>query len=212
MVLPTEITTAASLLEALDHRSTDPATAKAFDEAVWKCCGAEGAMLVTDLSGFTKITKQYGIIHFLAIFRRCQVACLPKIEKHGGTLLKQEADDFIVLFPDAPQAIAAAIDMLHATHAINETLAPEDRVHMCIGIEYGSLLRLHDDAYGDAVNVAFKLGEDIARPDEILVGSTAYERARRAQFDFSPVTVSEKLVESSGNVPLEHYSLRTKEC
>jgi adenylate cyclase len=211
VVKPEQITTAASLLAALDHRGDDPEAAKAFDEAIWKARGAEAAMLVTDLSGFTRITKKHGILHFLAMFRRCQVACLPLLEKYGGVLLKQEADDFIAAFADVPEALHAALAMFGAVRAINEKLAEDDRFYMCVGIEFGTLLRLDDDAFGDAVNVAFKLGEDIAEPNEILLGVNAYTRARDSGFDFSRCVVDGPRIAERGNVPLEHYSIRLKE-
>jgi class 3 adenylate cyclase len=212
VVAPKDITTADSLLEALDARpSRDPAAQKVFDDEVWKHRGATGAILVTDLSGFTRITKAHGILHFLSIFRRCQRACVPLIEMHHGKLLKQEADDFVVFFDDAGSALQCAIDMLSATRGINKTLAEEDKIYMCIGLEYGPLLRLDDDAFGDTVNVAFKLGEDVARPMEILIGKHAFDRITQDGFDLSYLTVSELQSATTGAVALAHHSIRLKE-
>lgn len=209
---PSKITTIDSLLEALDHRPVgDADAAKHFDDAIWAQVGATGAIMVTDLSGFTRITKQRGIIHFLSIFRRCQRACIPLIDKFEGALLKQEADDFIAYFPDAPQAVACALEMLTTTRALNKTLAEEDRLYMCIGVEYGTLLRLTDDAFGDTVNVAFKLGEDIASSDELLLGKHAFDRIHNLGFDLAPYKVSELKSAISGNVELAHHSIRLKE-
>jgi adenylate cyclase len=209
---PSRITTIDSLLSALDRRPIgDPAAAKQFDDDIWAQVGATGAILVTDLSGFTRITKHHGIIHFLSIFRRCQVACIPLIGKHGGILLKQEADDFIAFFPDAPPAVSCALEMLSTTRELNKTLREEDRLYMCIGVEYGPLLRLTDDAFGDAVNVAFKLGEDIAEPDEILIGRHAYDRVRNLGLDLGGYNVSDLKSATTGNVALAHHSIRLKE-
>jgi adenylate cyclase len=207
----TKITTAASLLEALDARPHDPAAAAAFDAAIWAERGAEAAMLVTDLAGFTRVTKSRGILHFLAMFRRCQRVCLPIIEAHRGVLLKQEADDFIVLFPDVKQALDAATEMLTAMRALNATLPEIDRVFMCMGIEWGALLRLDDDAFGDAVNVAFKLGEDVADSNEVLVGEVGFARAVSAGYDLSRCTVSAERVSTTGHVQLRYRALRLAE-
>jgi class 3 adenylate cyclase len=38
-----------------------------------------------------------------------------------------------------------------------------------MGIDYGRYLRLVDDVFGDTVNLAYKLGEDLAGRGEILV-------------------------------------------
>src|SRR5688500_14851594 len=117
---PKKITTCESLLEALDQRPlNDAGAAKVFDDRVWAERGATGAILVTDLSGFTRITKQHGILHFLSIFRRCQRECVPLIGRYGGTLLKQEADDFIAFFDDAPPALECALHMLDAMGQLN---------------------------------------------------------------------------------------------
>lgn len=204
MVDVSKITTTASLLEALDGRDAEDKAA--FDEAIWAARGREAAVLVTDLSGFTRLTKKHGILHFLAVFRRCERACLPVVAEHGGQLMKHEADDLICLFDDAVQAIGAAFAMLRACAAINESLEPDERVHLCLGVESGRLLRLDDDAFGDPVNVAFKLGEDVAEKGEVLIGPNAYASARDGGFDFTGVTVDGPRVVETGNVPLEHWA------
>ncbi len=56
-----------------------------------------------------------------------------------------------------------------------------ERFNACIGIDCGPILRLADDVYGAAVNIASKLGEDLAAKDEILVTG---EVMRRASGDF----------------------------
>ena len=47
-----------------------------------------------------------------------------------------------------------------------------------IGIHYGRLVRLRDNAYGDTVNIAAKIGEDLAAKDEILVTRAVADRVR----------------------------------
>lgn len=205
------ITDMASLLEALDRRGDDPVDRQRFDDAIWAARGAEGTILVTDLSGFTKQTKRHGILHFLHVFRRCQTTCLPILEAEGGTLMKQEADDLIGIFDRPEQAARAALGMLRATRALNATLEEDDRVHMCMGIEHGPLLRLDDDAFGDTVNVAFKLGEDVAERGELLVGPTAYRALTEGGFDLSDVRVAGPRSAETGNVQLEHWAFTLAE-
>ena len=205
---PKRITTTASLVEALDHRSGDASAREAFDRAIWAELGTDAAILVTDLSGFTRLTKTHGILHFLAIFRRCERICMPVIKAHGGCLMKHEADDLICIFPGPLDALHASLDMLRALETANRTLDPDDHVNLCVGIESGHLLRLEDDAFGDPVNVACKLGEDIAKAGEVLLGPNAYAAARASAFDFSGWIVDGPRSVVTGNVPLEHYSIR----
>jgi adenylate cyclase len=204
---PKRITTTRALLDALDQRGDTPEARTAFDEAVWAARGREGAILVTDLSGFTRQTKRHGILHFLHVFRRCEVLCMPILAAYGGTLMKQEADDLIGFFDGPLDALRAAIAMQEGTRVLNAGLAEDDRVHMCIGLESGPLLRLDDDAYGDPVNVAFKLGEDVAERGEILIGVRAYEAALEAGFDFSRYRLDGPRTAVTGNVGLEHWAL-----
>ena len=204
---PKHITDTRSLLDALDHRGDDPESRTAFDEAVWASRGREGAILVTDLSGFTKQTKRHGILHFLQVFRRCEVTCMPILDRFGGVLMKQEADDLIGFFEEPLGALQAAIAMQEATLALNAHLPEDDQVHMCIGVESGPLIKLDDDAYGDPVNVAFKLGEDVADRGEVLIGPNAYRAALDAGFDFSRYHLDGPRNAVTGNVGLEHWAL-----
>ncbi len=162
----------------LDGRPTDSAAVAAFDREIWRDAGARRAVLVTDLSGFTRITKARGILHFLSVFRRCVALASPEISKVGGTLVKTAADNLLAVFPEPTQALAAARAMIASAAAANAAWEPDSRVRICAGIGYGDILLLEDDLFGDEVNVAYKLGEDIARPDEILLSEPAVARLR----------------------------------
>jgi len=67
-------------------------------------------------------------------------------------------------FPSVSNALSAAAEM---------TKAPIGEVNLCVGIGYGRILQLDDDLFGDEVNVAYKLGEDVAGPGEVLVSEAA---------------------------------------
>jgi adenylate cyclase len=203
------IDTARSLFEAIDERGTTLEDHAAFDQQVWQECGTSGALLVTDLSGFTRSTKTYGILQFLSIFRRFQKLCMPILEDNSGSLIKQEADDLFGCFPDAPHAIDAAVEMMRAVAYINASSEPKDQIGLSVGIEYGHFLRLSDDAYGDPVNVAFKLGEDIAKTSEIRLGPVAYAQAQELGYSFEGCTLDGPVSVEVSRVELEHYILRT---
>jgi len=203
-----KISSTESLLSALDNRGTTPEERARFDEEVWKQCGTNGAILVTDLTGFTKSTKSHGILQFLSIFRRFQTAFLPVLAKHGGELLKQEADDLFGVFTDASQALNAGVNLLQAVAELNSNLHPDDHMGLSVGVDYGRYLRLSDDAYGDPVNVAFKLGEDIAGPGEVRVGSSAYEQAQTESWTPAGIRIEGPLSGDKSGVSLQHYILR----
>src|SRR5436190_1650277 len=78
----------------------------------------------------------------------------------------------------AERALRCGIEMQHACQKLNQRRRPEEQVLLCLGIGFGRVLRLGDtDVYGQEVNAASKLGEDTARPDEILVTAAARRSA-----------------------------------
>ena len=57
--------------------------------------------------------------------------------------------------------------------------AKAEEVLLCVGLGYGDMLRIGDsDVFGAEVNAASKLGEDYARPYEILVTGEVKKAAR----------------------------------
>ncbi|HQP39678.1 MAG TPA: adenylate/guanylate cyclase domain-containing protein [Polyangiaceae bacterium] len=168
--------TLAELGAVLDGRNTHPETAEELDREVWERCGAERGILVMDLSGFTRLTRARGILHFLAVFRRAWRASCPVVSTHGGRVVKCEADNVIASFPSASAALDAAVGMLHAVRELNVTLDDDSRMRLCIAVGWGRILELEDDFFGDEVNVTFKLGEDVARSGEVLVTESAVAR------------------------------------
>lgn len=144
---------------------------------IWERYGSEQVVFVLDMSGFSLLTRKYGIVHYLSMVRRMQLIVAPIVETYEGSVLKFEADNCFVVFPDTLPAIRAAIAMQLAFEAAN-LLTPDDLdVHISCGIDFGKILIVGDEDYfGDAVNRACKLGEDIAAAGEILVTRAAMEK------------------------------------
>ena len=92
-------------------------------------------------------------------------------------------------FDDVPQALATARAIQRSLDAAN-TFLPEDwDLHAGIGIGYGPLLFVgEDDLFGSEMNIASKLGEDVAGRGEILLSSAARERVR-AESDATEIPV-----------------------
>jgi class 3 adenylate cyclase len=127
------------------------------------------AILAADSSGFTRTTQRLGIVHFLGIMTLAYRELGPIIERGGGSVLSENADNIMAIFDDPRAAAAAAQEMQAALARRNDAVPDVERFSMCIGIDYGRVLRLSDNAYGDHVNKAFKIGEDLARRGETLV-------------------------------------------
>lgn len=191
------------LFQILEGRIADPTRAAEIDASVWERCGAERAIFVSDLSGFTRLTKKHGILHFLAVFRRANNLFTPILEKHRGRCVKREADNHIYAFHRASEAVAAAREIVAATRALDETLSEDDRVFPCIGIGFGRVLELRDDVFGDEVNIAFKLGEDVATQREILLSDATLAQLAREGTTVATSTREEEI----GHVMVRYHAI-----
>ncbi len=151
---------------------------------LWNAYGAERVVFVLDMAGFSLLTRKYGIIHYLSMVRRMQLIAAPILETYGGTLVKFEADNCFATFADTLAAIHAAIAMQLAFNASNLLTSDDFDVHISCGIDRGKILLVgNEDCFGDAVNRACKLGEDVAAAGEILVTQDAL-RTAPAPLDF----------------------------
>ena len=159
----------------LDYALEKDAAARLTIEArLWKEFGAVKAVLVLDLSGFSLLTQKYGIVHYLSMVRRMQLITQPIVEKAGGEVVKFEADNCFAMFDSVLAAVQAAIALNHAFDEINVYTADQFDIRVAIGIDYGDVLLIGGpDYFGDTVNTASKLGEDQARPGEILITERA---------------------------------------
>lgn len=146
-----------------------PENAAAFDREHEARLGTEGSVLVCDSSGFTRITRESGILHFLALLAQSYRLARPIVAEHGGALVKTEADNLIALFSEPAAAVRCALDIQRA-HADRNAVVPDaERFELSVGVDHGHYLRLDDDAFGDAINTAYKVGEDLAHAGEILL-------------------------------------------
>ena len=161
----------------LQERNEHPERAAQIDSKIYEIFGETLAVLVMDMSGFSRLTIKHGLIHFLAMIHRMHQIALPTVEEHGGEVIKWEADNVFALFPEVEQAVDAAIDILKRFSAANTMLPEEMDLYGKFGIGYGETLIVErEDLYGSEVNIASKLGEDLAKAGEILLTEAAFAR------------------------------------
>jgi adenylate cyclase len=126
------------------------------------------AVMVLDMSDFSRLTQTWGIIPTLQEIYRLRDIAIPTLEEHEGTVLKAEADNLYAVFTHPDEALTATEQLLARLNATN--------IHASIGIGYGNLLMVGDrDLYGDEMNLASKLGEDLAQDGEILLTEAAHK-------------------------------------
>ncbi len=162
------------LWKLIEERLKVGADIDAIDQRIWDLFGEEWSIMFTDLAGFSRQVATFGIIHFLQVIYEQKRLLLPIVERHDGVLIKIEADSFLILFKKPAAAIACGIAMQRACQAASARRTPEDHIVLCLGVGHGRLLKIgDDDVFGHEVNLASKLGEDTAEPNEILVTPAA---------------------------------------
>jgi class 3 adenylate cyclase len=184
---------------------------QSIEKELWANYGAEYAVFVLDMSGFSLLTRKYGIVHYLSMVRRMQLTTEPIVKSYGGSMIKYEADNCFAVFPDPLSAVNAAIAMQHAFAASNILTTDDLDIHISCGIDYGKLLIIgQEDCFGDPVNRASKIGEDLANAGEILITRDAMEmipaeanvKAREVVLSISGISIPAFIVDYK-NTPKE---------
>ena len=175
----------------LDRMLADPAARQSATEEIERDFAELRAVLVLDMTGFSRTTRRSGIVAFLLMIHQMKSLACPAIEANGGLLVKAEADNLYCLFESVADAVAAARGIKAALENANLSLAAERHLYASVGIGYGRILNVdEEDMFGDEVNFASKLGEDIAGEGEILLTPAAAAEARRAGIATAPAEVT----------------------
>lgn len=164
---------------ANDHRELDrllgemalhPDSRGDYCDEIDRLFGQEAAVMVLDMSGFSRTTQRCGIVEGLLMTHRMRKLAEPLIDAHRGRIVKSEADNLYCLFPDVCGAIETARGIRAGLETGNGALGEDERLYASIGIGFGRILNIGGaDFYGDEVNLTSKLAEDIAGRGEILL-------------------------------------------
>jgi class 3 adenylate cyclase len=164
------------------------------------------AVVFTDTADFTLRAARDGIVHFLMVFHRAADALEPVVRKAGGDLVKIEGDSLFLRFDDADAACHGVAAIEEALQKLNEGRPEDERLYFSYGIGYGDVLDLDHDMYGLEVNLASKVGEDLAEPGEALLTPSA---AAALSPDLLRRVVPYRVVTfGSRSVPVQRLKLR----
>lgn len=159
-----------ALWKLVEERAGAEANKHEVDHRIWESFGVEGAIVFTDLAGFTRRAEELGIVHFLEVVFHSQRVLRPIIDEHRGIVIEVVGDSMLLWFDDVDAAINCSVAMQRACAAYNKDKKPADQVLLCLGVSYGRTLKIDNVRLaGPQVNLASKLGEDTAEGYEILV-------------------------------------------
>lgn len=187
------------LYKLLDIRIEHPEKTLEIDEKIKKEFEQTQAIFILDMSGFSRTVQRYGIIHYLAMVHRMRRIVRPDVERNGGLVVKFEADNCFAVFEKPDQAVKAALDIQRDLEVANLMTAEESDVHISVGIGYGPILLFCEDMYGNELNLASKLGEDVAERGEILLTDSAKKEIKDKSYSFKAVPLAISGVSMNAN-------------
>jgi len=156
----------------------DPVRLEELRQGIWDRFGTEGAVFISDMAGFSSTSRKLGVCHFLKMICRARQILATVVADCGGSLLKCDADNSYAYFKNTDDAIRASLAANAAVFAANEHLPAGEQIFLSVGIDYGRLLLIGDNEFfGDPVNTASKLGEDLAVRSEVLVTQRALDQS-----------------------------------
>lgn len=155
-----------------------PADEPAREAEVWARFGVDRTVLILDMAGFSVKVQKHGLMYFLRKIRYMQSVVAPLLRHHRGELVKFEADNAFAVFEHAADALACAL-AIHETFRARADGSPDvDDVLTSIGLARGRILLIPGhDFFGDAVNLACKLGEDVAGAGETWIAADLFAEA-----------------------------------
>jgi adenylate cyclase len=135
------------------------------------------AIVCADVAGYSRLmgADEPGT-H--ATFKAHRSAMYPIILNHGGRIVKNTGDGFMLEFPSVVGAIEAVIAMQALMAERNNQLPADRLMQFRMGVHMGDVMADEGDVYGDDVNLAARL-ETIAVPGGVAVSAKAYGEASR---------------------------------
>jgi len=197
--------------DALISRFTneqDAGKADAIRQSIWEHYGTEGTVFISDMASFSSTSRKLGVCHFLKLILRTRQIVGRIVRSNNGSLLKYDADNCYAFFDRPDDAIHASLEINEALFRSNEAFDLEEHIFLSVGIDYGRILLIDDaEFFGDPVNTASKLGEDLALHADTLVTERAMARAT-----FEVPELAERMIARISDIEIKYIRLPMTEA
>lgn len=158
-----------------------------FAAELWDAFGVERTVVVVDMAGFTITSREKGVVYYLTLIQEMRALTAPLVEACEGAVVKFEADNLFAVFPHPRLAMSFVVAMMDEAACRNAGRERSQQIRLCAGLDHGMILLDDHDFFGDAVNLASKLGEDLARTGEVLVSETVRDQLGNEPYTFREV-------------------------
>jgi adenylate cyclase len=135
------------------------------------------AIVCADVAGYSRMmgVDEEGT-H--AAFKAHRSAIHPIILNHGGRVVKNTGDGFLLEFPSVVGAVESAVAMQGLMAERNQNLPADRAMQFRLGVHMGDVIADEDEVFGDGVNIAVRL-EAVAVPGGMAVSAKAYHEASK---------------------------------
>jgi class 3 adenylate cyclase len=128
-------------------------------------------IMFTDIAGSVATAERLGDERWVELVRAHNRTVRDRIERYGGREVANRGDGFMIVFSHPEAAVKCAIDIQRTMEKENSTGSREPlRVHM--GLHAGKPVTDEDNFYGKDVNLAARLGDNVAKAGQIIVSAT----------------------------------------
>ena len=101
----------------------------------------------------------------------------PRIESHGGRIIKLTGDGMIAEFPSVVEAVQCAVSVQREMAVREADVREDQKIRYRVAVNLGDVIFDEGDVYGDGVNIAARL-EALAEPGGVVVSGTAYDHLK----------------------------------
>jgi adenylate cyclase len=135
------------------------------------------AIVCADVAGYSRMmgADEEGT-H--ATFKAHRSAIYPIILNHGGRLVKNTGDGFLLEYPSVVGALQSSIEIQTLMAERNGQLPSDRLMQFRLGVHMGDVMADEDEVFGDGVNIAVRL-ESVATPGGVAVSGKAYQEASK---------------------------------
>src|SRR5579872_3130205 len=135
------------------------------------------AIVCADVAGYSRMmgADEEGT-H--AAFKAHRSAIYPVILNHGGRLVKNTGDGFLLEYPSVVGALQSSIEIQTLMAERNSQLPSDRLMQFRLGVHMGDVMADEDEVFGDGVNIAVRL-ESVATPGGVAVSGKAYQEANK---------------------------------
>jgi hypothetical protein len=159
----------ARLWKLVEERTKPDADVATIDQRIWDLFGEDLAILFT-VGRLLRHVAKFGIVHFLQSSSSREARRYDRRRRRAAQI---HADSLLVCSASRQGARLRDRDAA-VCQAVSARRPPEEKLVLCCGVGWGRVLKIgDDDVFGHEVNLASKLGEDIAKGDEIIVTTSA---------------------------------------